>query len=123
MAELGNKMEKTGMPSGSRVKWHGKNTEILLATVGRKFVGPRLIWGWGWLELQGTTKRVFSSMVMARQCKNDIGPLQDEDSHFTNRHMDKTWVFSAFFGSLFNMDDGPREFQCPEMVDHDCVND
>ncbi|KAJ7411538.1 hypothetical protein WISP_102382 [Willisornis vidua] len=36
---------------------------------------------------------------------------------------DKAEVFNIFFASLFNMDDGPRGSQCPELEDHDCEND
>ncbi|RMC20265.1 hypothetical protein DUI87_01111 [Hirundo rustica rustica] len=47
----------------------------------------------------------------------------DEDGHLTNRDMDKAEVFNAFFASIFIMDDGPRESQCPELEDHDCQHD
>lgn len=89
-----------------------------------KICGAKAHLGLGLAGTAGDNKKSFFKYVNGnRQCKNDIGPLQDEDGHLANRHMDKTGVFSAFFGSLFNMDNGPREFQCPEMVDHDCVND
>ncbi|RMC04164.1 hypothetical protein DUI87_18983 [Hirundo rustica rustica] len=48
---------------------------------------------------------------------------QDEDGHLTNRDMDKAETFNAFFASVFNTDDGPRGFQCPELEDYDCEND
>ncbi|KAJ7427520.1 hypothetical protein WISP_06063 [Willisornis vidua] len=38
-------------------------------------------------------------------------------------YRDKTEVFNAFFDSVFNMDDGPRGSQCPELEDHDFEND
>lgn len=54
-----------------------------------------------------------------RQCENNISPLQDEDGLLTNRNRDKAEVFKAFFASIFNMGDGPRESQCPELEKHD----
>ncbi|KAJ7403513.1 hypothetical protein BTVI_76342 [Pitangus sulphuratus] len=47
----------------------------------------------------------------------------DEDGHLTNRDRDKAKMFTAFFASVFNMDDGPRGPQCPELEDHDCESD
>ncbi|KAJ7406026.1 hypothetical protein WISP_136303 [Willisornis vidua] len=35
---------------------------------------------------------------------------------------EKAEVFNAFFSSVFNMDEGPRRPQCPELEDHDCEN-
>ncbi|KAJ7414510.1 hypothetical protein WISP_84040 [Willisornis vidua] len=58
-----------------------------------------------------------------RQYRNIIIRLEDEDVHLTNRDRDKAEVFDAFFASIFNTDDGPREFQCPQLEDHDCEND
>ncbi|KAJ7420834.1 hypothetical protein WISP_46285 [Willisornis vidua] len=46
---------------------------------------------------------------------------QDGDGHLTNRDRDKAEMFNAF--SVFNMNDGPRGSQCPELKDHDCEND
>ncbi|KAJ7407716.1 hypothetical protein BTVI_62360 [Pitangus sulphuratus] len=55
--------------------------------------------------------------------RNIIDPLEDEDGHLTNKDRDKAEVFNTFFASLFNMDDGPRGSQCPELEDHNCEND
>lgn len=41
----------------------------------------------------------------------------------TGRDMDTAEMFNAFFASNFNMDDGPRGSQCPELEDSDCNND
>ncbi|RMC14040.1 hypothetical protein DUI87_09127 [Hirundo rustica rustica] len=41
----------------------------------------------------------------------------DEDGHLTNRDRDKAEVFNAFFASVSNTDDGPREFQWHELED------
>lgn len=54
-----------------------------------------------------------------RQYKNNISPLQDEDGLLTSRERDKAEVFKAFFASIFNMDDSPRESQCPELDNYD----
>lgn len=37
--------------------------------------------------------------------------------------MDKTRGLSTFFASIFHMDDGPRESQCPELENHNSEND
>lgn len=58
-----------------------------------------------------------------RKCKNNIGQLQDEDGHLTNRDKDRAELFNTFFAVVFNTDDGPRGFQCPELKNHDCEND
>ncbi|KAJ7405464.1 hypothetical protein BTVI_69068 [Pitangus sulphuratus] len=50
-------------------------------------------------------------------------PLQNEDGHQTNRDRDKAEVVDTFFASVFNMDNGPRESQCPELDDHDYENE
>ncbi|KAJ7403346.1 hypothetical protein BTVI_77768 [Pitangus sulphuratus] len=55
-----------------------------------------------------------------------VGPPKtapDEDGHLTNRNRDKAEEFNAFFGSVFNADDGPRGSQYPQLEDHDCKND
>ncbi|KAJ7423793.1 rna-directed dna polymerase from mobile element jockey-like [Pitangus sulphuratus] len=36
---------------------------------------------------------------------------------------EKAEVFNPFFASVFNMDDGPRGSQCPDLEDHDCKHD
>lgn len=58
-----------------------------------------------------------------RKHKNNTGPLQDEDGHLTNRDKDKVELFNAFLAAVFNTDDAPRGFQCPELENHDCKND
>ncbi|TRZ23211.1 hypothetical protein HGM15179_003912 [Zosterops borbonicus] len=58
-----------------------------------------------------------------RQYKNNIGLLQDEDGHLPNRDRDKAELFNTLFASVFNTDDGPREFQCRELEDQGCGND
>ncbi|KAJ7424999.1 rna-directed dna polymerase from mobile element jockey-like [Pitangus sulphuratus] len=47
----------------------------------------------------------------------------DEHGHLTNRDRDKTEVFNNFFSSVFNIDDGPRGFQSPELEDNGCEID
>ncbi|KAJ7395802.1 hypothetical protein BTVI_151811 [Pitangus sulphuratus] len=71
----------------------------------------------------GDNKKFFKYINGNRQCRKIIGPFQDEDGHLMNRNRDKSEVFNAFFASVFNMDDGPRGSQCPELEDHDCKND
>ncbi|KAJ7417645.1 hypothetical protein BTVI_31938 [Pitangus sulphuratus] len=55
--------------------------------------------------------------------RNIISLLQDEDGHLTNGDGDKAGVFNTFFAYVFNSDDGPRGYQCPQLEDHDCEND
>lgn len=50
-----------------------------------------------------------------KQCKNYIGPFQNEGGHLTNREFDKTGIFNVFLTSLQH---GLRESQCPELNDH-----
>ncbi|KAJ7404859.1 hypothetical protein WISP_143116 [Willisornis vidua] len=61
----------------------------------------------------------------AETCSIEISsaPLQDEGGLLISRERDKAEVFIAFFASVFNTDDGPRESQCPELEDHDYKND
>ncbi|KAJ7404159.1 hypothetical protein WISP_147211 [Willisornis vidua] len=89
--------------------------------------GGRLLWEVGKLE---DKVRVFVSVGWKSQSHGPVfcdfwvlpGGL-DEDGHLTNRDRDKAEAFDTFFASLFNMDDGPRGSQCPELEDHDCEND
>ncbi|TRZ26633.1 hypothetical protein HGM15179_000404 [Zosterops borbonicus] len=60
---------------------------------------------------------------MSGKCKINIDPLQDEDGHLTSTDMVKAEVLNMFFTSIFNIDDGPRVSQCPQLEDHDCEND
>lgn len=73
-------------------------------------------------------KSIFKDINGSRQYKNNIGPLQYEDGHLTgtettHRDRDQAEEFSAFFVSIFNMDNGPRSSQCPELEDRDCKKD
>ncbi|KAJ7424102.1 hypothetical protein WISP_30412 [Willisornis vidua] len=45
---------------------------------------------------------------------------KDENGNLVNSGRDKPEMFNAFFASIFNMDNGPRGSQCPELEDHDC---
>ncbi|KAJ7423475.1 Inhibitor of growth protein 2 [Willisornis vidua] len=49
--------------------------------------------------------------------------IKNEDGHLTIRDRDKAKVFNAFFAFVFNMDDGPRGTQCPELEDPYWEND
>ncbi|NXB47098.1 RTJK polymerase, partial [Leucopsar rothschildi] len=68
-------------------------------------------------------KSIFKYINGSRQCKNNIGPLQDEDGHLTHKDRDKAEEFNPFFSSNFSKDDGPKGSQCPELEDHNCKND
>lgn len=46
-------------PSVSKVRWHEKNTEMQLASVGRKFRQPEVNWIWSCPEMWGKNKKVF----------------------------------------------------------------
>ncbi|KAJ7425227.1 rna-directed dna polymerase from mobile element jockey-like [Pitangus sulphuratus] len=59
-----------------------------------------------------------------RQYRNiEIGQVQDEDGHPTNRDKDKAEMVNVFFASAFNTDDRPMGSQCPELEGQDCRND
>lgn len=79
------------------------------------------------MKLAGTVrdnkKSFLKSTDGSRQCKNSISPLQDEGGRLTKRDMDKAEMFSVFFASVFDTDDGTRSYQCPELEDHGCKND
>ncbi|KAJ7410319.1 hypothetical protein WISP_109169 [Willisornis vidua] len=49
--------------------------------------------------------------------------LQDEDGHLTKRDRENIELFNASFSSVFDIDDEPRESQCPELEYHDCKNE
>ncbi|KAJ7419094.1 hypothetical protein BTVI_26745 [Pitangus sulphuratus] len=74
-------------------------------------------------NVRDTKISVFKYITDKRQCRNNIIPLQDEDSHLTNRDRNKVEVFNATFTSVFSMDDGRRGSQFPDLEDHDCEND
>lgn len=103
-SSLGNKVNK--MPSGSKVRCHGKETEMLLTTLGRKSAAK------AHRELKlarivGDNKKRFLKYINGkRRCRNIISVLQDKDGHVTDRDMDKAEVFNAFFASVFNTDPG-----------------
>lgn len=40
--------------------------------------------------------------------EKNVGLLQEEDGHHSNRHMDKAEMFYAFLASVSKTDDGPR---------------
>lgn len=65
-------------------------------------------------------KKIFKYVNLKEQSKNNIGLLQNENGHPTNRDINKTEKFNAFFASIFNTDDGLRGSQCPELEDHGC---
>ncbi|KAJ7409910.1 hypothetical protein WISP_111553 [Willisornis vidua] len=72
----------------------------------------------------GDNKKSFFKCINGnRQYRNIIGLLQDEDGHLINTDRDKAEGFYACFASVFNMDNRPKESQCPEVEDHDCKND
>ncbi|KAJ7407998.1 hypothetical protein WISP_123610 [Willisornis vidua] len=62
-------------------------------------------------------KSFFKYINGNKQCRNIIGPLQDEVGHLTNRDREK-----AFFAPVFNADYRLSRSQCPELEDHDCEN-
>ncbi|KAJ7397252.1 hypothetical protein BTVI_136857 [Pitangus sulphuratus] len=75
-------------------------------------------------ETWATVRRDFFQIYSWQmQYRNIIGPLQDEDGHFTNRDIGKANVFNAFFAFVFNTDDRSKGSQCIELEDHDCEND
>lgn len=65
--------------------------------------------------MENDKKRVFK-YISKKQCRNYIGPLQNEDGHLTDREFDKIGIFNVFLTSLQH---GLRESQCPELNDHD----
>ncbi|TRZ24909.1 hypothetical protein HGM15179_002130 [Zosterops borbonicus] len=64
-------------------------------------------------------------LLLPHYCEEGLARImaQDENVHLTNRDMDTAEVFNAFSASTFNMDDGPRGSQCPEMEDPDGENE
>lgn len=46
--------------------------------------------------------------------------LPDESNYLTNVDIDEAEMFSAFFASVFNTDDGLWGLRCPELEDCDC---
>lgn len=46
--------------------------------------------------------------------------LPDESNYLTNVDIDEAEMFSAFFASVFNTDDGLWGLRCPELEDLDC---
>lgn len=72
----------------------------------------------------GNNKKSFCKCTNGkRQCKNNIGPLQNEDRHLTDNDKDKAEVFNIFFASVFNTGDRPRGSHCPELENHDDKKD
>ncbi|GAB0184088.1 mitochondrial enolase superfamily member 1 [Grus japonensis] len=68
-------------------------------------------------------KGFFKYINNKRKSRENIGSLLDENGHLTNRDIDKTETFHAFFAFVFNTDDGLWDTRCPELEDHDCGND
>lgn len=58
-----------------------------------------------------------------RRTRGNTDQLLGEDGRLTNRDIDNTETFNAFFTSVFNTDDGPWDHQNPELKDYDCGND
>lgn len=58
-----------------------------------------------------------------RQCRNYVGPLQDEDDHFRNTDIDHAEMLNAFFASLVNTENGLSVSQHPKLKDHGCENE
>lgn len=50
----------------------------------------------------------FNYINVKRQCRKNVGLLQEEDDHHPNRHMDKAEMFYVFLASVSKTDDGPR---------------
>lgn len=116
---LDTRWKRKACASGSKVRGRGNNTEMLLPTVGRKFLWSKLSWSWSCQSCGGQKKRFFKSINGKRQCENSISPFQ----HLTNRDRDKAEVFSTSFVSVFNMGHRPRGSQCPELEHRDCDSD
>ncbi|KAJ7412527.1 hypothetical protein BTVI_46127 [Pitangus sulphuratus] len=71
----------------------------------------------------GDNKKSFFKYINGNnQYRNIIDQLQDGDGHLSVRDRHKAEVFNAFFAFVFNMDDGPRGSQSPELKDHDYEN-
>lgn len=52
-------------------------------------------------------KKGFLKYVNSKgRIRDNIGPLLDEVSHFTNKDVDKAEMFNAFFTTVYNMDYG-----------------
>ncbi|GAB0206625.1 mitochondrial enolase superfamily member 1 [Grus japonensis] len=72
----------------------------------------------------GDNKKGFFKYVNnKRRNRENIGSLPDENSHLTNRDIDKEERFNAFFTSVFNTDDRLWDPRCPKLEDRDCGND
>ncbi|RMC14068.1 hypothetical protein DUI87_09156 [Hirundo rustica rustica] len=73
------------------------------------------------ISIDGKSSTTKTSALDMR--REDFGLLKglDVDDQLTNR--DKAEVFNVFFASIFNVNDGPKEFQCPELEDHGWKND
>ena len=68
-------------------------------------------------------KGFLKSVHSERRIRDNIGLLLDEVEHLTNRDVDKTEMFNAFFASVFHTDDGPWDPQSPVLEDLDWGND
>ncbi|TRZ08522.1 hypothetical protein HGM15179_018579 [Zosterops borbonicus] len=77
------------------------------------------------LELEGQTTNEGtgegnSQMSKVNQVKQKVG-LTEQGSPFGNKaKKEGVWPVEAW---STDMDDGPRESQCPELEDHDCQHD
>ncbi|GAB0207774.1 hypothetical protein GRJ2_003243100 [Grus japonensis] len=68
-------------------------------------------------------KGVFKYVNSKRRIRDNIGLLLDEVGHLTNRDIDEAEMFNAFFTSVFNTNDGPRDLQSPVLEDRDWGDD
>lgn len=83
--------------------------EMLFATAGRRFVWLNLYDLVSWTALWWTTKWPFKKVISKRIFRDNIDPLLAEVSLLTIRDVDRAEMFNAFFTSVYNTTDGPRD--------------
>ena len=72
----------------------------------------------------GNNKKSFSKYVNSkRRTRDNADLILDEDSHPTNKDIDKAETFSAFFTSAFNIHDEPWDQWSLKLEDCDCRHD
>ncbi|KAJ7396949.1 rna-directed dna polymerase from mobile element jockey-like [Pitangus sulphuratus] len=121
-SSLGNKAKKEGVCQWKQGQMTWEEYRGSACNFGEKICAAK-----AQLELKlggnmGDHKKSFFKYINGnRQYRNIIGPLQGEDGHLTNRQ--KAEMFDTFFASVFNMNDGPRGSQWPELEYHDYKSD
>lgn len=58
-----------------------------------------------------------------RQCRNYVGPLQNEDDQLRNRDIDHAEIFNAFFASLVSTENGLSVSQHAKLKDRGYENE